>query len=215
MVAVGGAIGGTVSGEDGTPVVGARLFLRRTTTPAGLARKREWYAVTGNLGNFRFDGLPYGDFTLCAEAAGSVWLNPCEWGLHPPAVTITRARRAVSVAVSLKKGAAVPIRIDDPGRLLAQYEGKPGGGQILMGVSSDAHVFHWALMVSQDSGGRDLRIVVPFDTQVRLVVNSSFFQLANAAGIALPRTRSTLIPVAVSAGQVPPALRFTVTSGGG
>jgi hypothetical protein len=41
----------------------------------------------------------------------------------------------------MKKGAAVPIRVEDPAKLLEQYEGKTPGAHLLLGVFSKARSF--------------------------------------------------------------------------
>jgi hypothetical protein len=48
---------------------------------------------------------------------------------------------------------------------------------------------------------------------VNLAVVSSFFQLANAIGITIPRTGAS-IPVTAPSGQQPPAITLLVTGGG-
>jgi len=106
------------------------------------------------------------------------------------------------------------VRVDDPDQRLAQHEGKTAGAHLLLGVGSDNFVFHPASIAAQDSMGRNYRILIPFGVPVKLVVNSSFFQLTDAVGLPLSRTSSTLIPVIVPSGQNPGTIRLIVTGGG-
>jgi hypothetical protein len=182
--------------------------------PPGRLRKTEWVATSKDAGSFRFDALYYGPYRLCAQVPGSAWLNPCEWGLRPETATLSIANQSPSVTIILKKGVAVPIRVDDPGRSLSQYEGKTPGAHLLLGVSNDALVFHPAQLTSEDSNGRNHQIVIPFDAPVKLVVSSFFFQLSDASGIPLPRTGSVAIPVTVPTGQQPVPIKLTVTGVG-
>jgi hypothetical protein len=69
-------------------------------------------------------------------------------------------------------------------------------------------------VASKDATGRSHQILIPYDAPVRLTVSSSFFQLNNSAGLPLPRTGPTDIPITVSSGQSPATIRLIVTGGG-
>ena len=213
----GGTISGILKGDEGTLAVGGNLLLRRTPTPSLAKRNRnEWNTTSGSQGAFRFDLLPPGQYTLCAQVPGSGWMNPCEWGLDPPPpiVTISGQQRSISVTMVMRKGVTVPIRVEDPGRLLEQHEGKTPGAFLLLGVFSDASVFHPAPVISKDASGRNHEIVVPHDTPVKIIVTSSFFQLNDAAGRQLSRTGPAEIPVTVPLGQTASTIRLVVTGVG-
>jgi len=202
----------TVKGEDGSILSGAGVFLRRTLAPGAPPRQRaDWSATTSAAGAVTFDLLPNGQYTLCAQAASGSWLNPCEWGAARPTVVVSAAQRAVSTTLVLKRGAAVSIRVDDPTGLLAQNEGKTPGAHLLLGVRSDAGIFHTASVIAQDPGGRDYSVTIPFDAKVNLVVASSFFRLADATGAPFAASGAAAVPVAVPSGQAPPTLRLAVS----
>lgn len=129
-------------------------------------------------------------------------------------VTLSTAQPVARVTIVMKKGVAVPIRVDDPGGLLPRHEGKTEGAHLLLGVSNDAFAFRPARLISADARGRNHQVVVPFGSPVKLVVFSSFFRLTDASGFALPSARSTAIPVLVPPGQQPPVIRLVVTGGG-
>ena len=103
------------------------------------------------------------------------------------------------------------IRVDDPGQLLAEHEGKTVGAHLLLGVGGAASLFHPARVAATDSKGRDYQILIPFDTPVKLVINSARFQLSDAVGQPVARAATAVIPVTVAAGQQAPAIRLTVT----
>jgi hypothetical protein len=111
----------------------------------------------------------------------------------------------------MKRGAAVSIRVDDPSGLLVQNEGKTPGAHLLLGVRSDAGIFHTASVIAQDPGGRDYSVTIPFDAKVNLVVASSFFRLADATGAPFAASGAAAVPVAVPSGQAPPTLRLAVS----
>ncbi len=208
----GAQISVTVNGEDGSILSGVGVFLRRTPPPGGPPRQRTDWSVTATAsGVATFDHLPNGQYTLCAQMASGNWLNPCEWGVVRPAVVVSAPERTVSTTLVLKRGAAVSIRVDDPSGLLAQNEGKTPGAHLLLGVRSDALIFHPASVVAQDSAGRTYQVTIPFDAKINLVVASSFFRLTDGTGAPLAATGAGAIPVAVPSGQAPPRLHLVVS----
>src|SRR5262245_16699612 len=91
------AVTGNLLGDDGTGIVGGYLSLQRLTLhPAVKPAQSEWTAVSGAGGAFRFDGPTEGKYRLCAQVPTSAWLNPCEWGLQPPMVSLPSAQPIVS-----------------------------------------------------------------------------------------------------------------------
>jgi hypothetical protein len=114
----------------------------------------------------------------------------------------------------MKRGAAIPIRIEDPGQLLSKHEGKTPGALLTIGVNNDAYSFQAARLVSRDSNGQSLEVIIPFDSPRRIVVRSAYFQLADAAGAALSSASATVIPALVPNGQKPAEIRLKVTGAG-
>ncbi len=211
---ISGVISGTIEGDDGTAIVGGSVGLQLVSpSPAARLRQTAWSAVSGAGGSFRFDQLMEGEYRICAQAPKTTWLNPCEWGLQPPVVSLSSSRSSASVAMVLNKGAAVPIRVDDPGQLLVQNEGRTAGAHILLGVGNDAFAFRPAPVISHDATGRTHQVVVPTGTPVKLVVFSSFFRMTDAAGTPLPAARAAAIPITLQPGQQPPPIRLIVTGG--
>lgn len=209
-----GMIMGSLTGNDGTTIVGGYVTLQlRSPIPTKSPSQTHWAVVSGAGGSFQFGRLPQGTYEICAQVLGSAWLNPCEWGLQPPVVVLSSTQPLGTVTMVLAGGAVVPIRVNDPAQLLPQNEGKTPGAQLLIGIANDGGVFRPAPVISQDAAGRNQQIVIPFGHPVNVSVYSSFFQLAGANGIALPRTGAS-IPVGASLGQQPAAITLLVTGGG-
>lgn len=208
-----GVITGNLTGDDGTSIVGGYLSLHLLPpSPKNRQPTTEWNAVSGADGSFRFDGLNDGTYRLCAQVPNTAWLNPCEWGLQPPLVTLSTGRPNVSVPMVVKKGAEVSIRIVDPGQFLSLNEGRTPGAHLLVGVANDAFVFRPAAILPPGTNGANRQIVIPFNSPRKLVVHSSFFQLSDANGIPLSRTGTT-IPVLVPLGTPPAIINLIVTGG--
>jgi hypothetical protein len=212
---VSGTITGMLAGEDETTLPGATVALRLVTKslPKLGLQTTSWTAVTLTGGTFHFLGLPEGGYTLCPSVPNSTWLNPCDWGFPTPAATITRSAPTSSVDVTLKRGAAVPIRINDSGQHLGQNEGKTPGAGLLLEVS-DSHpgsFFRLVPLVSQESNGRNYQIVIPFDTALTLFVHPTFYRVSDARGAPLREGATTMIRLLVARGQQVPPIVFTIT----
>ena len=202
QASVGGQILGTVKGDDGTALGGANVLLQRTLSPGASLRERtQWASTASSGGVFSFQFLPTGHYTLCAQMPSGSWLNPCEWGGSPAAVSVHVGSQPLNTSVILARGAELDIRVDDPSQLLTQNEGKTPGAHLLLGVRSDALVFHAAFVTTQDSAGRNYSVTIPFAKPANLVVASSFFRLADSNGVTLPGNGFTTFPVTVSSGQ--------------
>lgn len=215
LAPVSGTINGTLSGEDGSTLQGATIVLHLLAKSAPRQRPRTtvWTSVAGTSGAFQFVGLPEGDYTLCPSLPNSTLLNPCAWGLPTPIATITSSNPTANIAVTLKRGAVVPIRIDDSAQLLAQHEGKTPGAGLLVQVSDGVpgSFFRRVPVVSQDSTGRDLQIVVPFNTPLTLYIHSTFYHVSDAIGVPLGQGATTRIPLVMASGQQIAPIKFTIT----
>lgn len=210
-----GQIAGTVKGDDGSAVDGAAVYLKRTTSGQPSRQQSEWVTTATTDGAFQFGPVPSGQYTLCAQAASGNWLNPCEWTNSPTAVIVAAAPQGpASTTIVMTRGAVVFIRVNDPGQFLPKYDGKAPGAHLLVGVRSNALGFRTASVASQDSGGTNYQVTIPFGETVNLVVASQFFSLANATGQALSSSGGNAVQLLIPSGQVPPAITFTVTGGG-
>jgi hypothetical protein len=206
-----GVIEGRLTGEGGTKIAGASVHLRRLPPFPKRPGQTEWSAVTDSDGGFKFSRLFDGSYQLCSQALSGAWLNPCQWGLDYPLVTISESQPVAGISIVLKKGAVAPIRVEDPGQRLSQHEGKTPGAHLLIGVGNDAFAFMPARLVAADSSGKSLEIVIPFNSRRNLVVRSAFFQLADGLGLPLANARATMIPLVAVGGQKPAELRLRVT----
>ncbi len=206
-----GVVTGSLTGDDGKAIIGGSVILQ-LLPPYSKTRflKTEWGGVTGAGGSFRFDGLNDGQYRLCAQAPNSTWLNPCEWGLQAPKLSLSSAQPSTTVTMVLKKGVALPIRIDDPGQFLALNEGKTPGAHLLVGIGNDALVFRPVPVLPPGTSGANRQIVIPFNSPVKLVVFSSFFQLSDTNGLPLAKSGAA-IPILVPLGTQPPLIKLTVT----
>lgn len=188
-----GSISGILQGSDGSPirqgVIGASL-----ASSASKARPRRTSATAEVLqdGTFRIPGLEIGTYQICVQAPNTIWLDPCQWGTGPVVVSLNIARPSANLPIQVEKGGLLTIRVIDPDQLLTLHEGKTPGAHLLLGVRTDASNFRTATVASNDQNGRNYRLLIPLNRQIKLSVASSFFQLADADGKALPPSGSLL-----------------------
>jgi hypothetical protein len=120
-----------------------------------------------------------------------------------------------AAGIVMKKGAAVPIRIDDAGQFLPRHEGRTPGAHLLIGVTTQQRTLRVASTVSRDETGRTQQVVIPFDTPLRIMVASSLFRLVDGSGASLTGSGAMPrgIPLIVPAGQRSATIRLAVTGG--
>ncbi len=208
-----GQIRGRVVSEDGTGIGGSFVTVELLPPFPKRISRTDWGVMTDSAGSFSFDRLPIGKFRVCAQVPKGAWLNPCQWGSRPPLIILTAAQPTAMPSVVMRKGAAVPIRIEDPGQRLLQYEGKAAGAHLLIGVGNDAFGFMTARLVSRDANSKTYEVVLPFDSPRNVVIRSPGFRLTDGAGVALPQTKASMVPVMVPLGQKPGEIRLTLSGG--
>lgn len=144
------------------------------------ASQRHESAIAGPDGSFALSGLARGTYRVCADAPGRELLDPCQWDPSPIPVSI--GDRPISgLALQLKRGATLSIRVDDNTRALAAAE-KTGKGVLLVGVWSAVGVFHPARITSEDASGRTYSLEVPVGVTARVTVTPSSLGLQDTTG---------------------------------
>lgn len=209
-----GSITGKVNADDGSAVGRALVSLHRVTRLEGWrSRQTEWSLWTQN-GAFTFEQLPPAEYRICVHVPQSAWLNPCEWTVaDATALSVSGSETQTDVTVTLSKGAAVQIRVEDPAGLLRRHE-HTSGAYLLLGIITDRSIFRPASRRSEDAHSRDYEVVVPFGRTTKVVVFSSFFRLADAAGVPLARAEATHIPIAAERAQQTSPVKLIVEGGG-
>ena len=139
-----------------------------------------------------------------------MWLDPCTWAFPVSTVTLSATNSHPNVTIRLRKGVAIPIRVEDTSGLLDRHEGKTPGAVLLLGLSRQASPFRSATTLSRDANGRNYQVVVPFATPLKLLLSSSFFKVSDGTGVPLigPASKAALLPILVPAGVQPAAVRF-------
>lgn len=188
---VTGSIHGTLYAQDGKVIRGGKITANvavpvnkvnpaLTVTGPTLA-----YATTAADGSFALDQLPAGTYTLCAQAAAALQIDPCHWSGTPPKITLNAGQNVTGYNFNLVKGQALQVRLDDKGALIASAAGAFGNPHVLVGILTAEGQFYPVTLTGVDSAGRDHSIVVPVNTTLRLTVASQSLKLTDSTGTAL------------------------------
>lgn len=120
-----GVITGTVAGEDGSRISGARVGVLLQSAPHGKTAQTFWGVASLPDGSFAFSSLAAGTYKICVEAPNTVWLNPCEWGLTTAAVSLTASIPATGVSIVLKRARWFPSALMTPATSLLKTKANP------------------------------------------------------------------------------------------
>lgn len=181
---LGGVISGTVSTEKGSLVPAAIVHLIQVTTGPQQPLLKPQSVVSGKEGGFFFSSLTPGKYRVCVKLASSTLLDPCDWETKQVLYALNTGQFLGGLKLVMKQGALLPIRLDDPGNTIIANESKANGSHVLIGVSMANGMFMPAsqLSDSKTAAGREFQVLIPLDTDVKLVVASKTFQVADPTG---------------------------------
>lgn len=184
----GASIAGTVQDSaTAKPISGAWVIAKRSGLPPAAKN-----VASGADGTFQIPGLASGTYTLCVEAQGDQYLDPCQWNGSPTAVTLTAGQTASSVTLKLTAASLLTIQIQDPQNALNQLTTNGRHPGLNLGVWGPMGFYHAhasggpAPSVAAQGGSVYVyRLAVPLDTALSLYVTSQDLQLGDSAGAAL------------------------------
>ena len=169
----GGAMSGVLvtAQRDGVPVFG-----RTTTSAAG--------------GAFALEGLPAGSYSLCAQVPAGGYLDPCQWSLQVPTVTLANRQVSTGNTVQVRRGGTVRIHMLDTGNQLSQRtrDGRPP--HLLLGVPTPRGPLATARAATRGNGSTDFELTVPLGMRLNLLVSSRDLQLGDSLGAPLAGNNS-------------------------
>ena len=183
-----GGIQGTVTdASNNKPIAGAFVIAIRSGLPP-LSQT----AQTGADGSYQLQGLAAGAYSLCVQAPGDGYLDPCQFGGAAQQITLTAGQQSVGNVTKLKPASILKIRLNDATGLLTQYTKDGHEKDLLIGVfgSGPQRVFYPAHLVARDKTGSDYHVAVPLDTPMTFSIASNSLKLAETTGTALPNNAS-------------------------
>ena len=205
-------IQGVVIDDSGKPVAG----IYAVATAQSATDHSTYSSVTNSRGEYSFDALPPGKYSICVQSPGGPQLNNCQWAVATQA-TVAAAQTLGNQTITVTQGELLKIRLDDPKQLIAYTD------DILIGIYLPSGLFHPMRLATSDPTGRTYEIAVPLKTPVRVSVISTHLQMTddksknlapqsanpNSTG-PVPATSSTQTLAGPSAANGPP-ITFTVT----
>src|SRR6516162_2840394 len=103
-----GGIQGTVTdASNNKPIAGAFVIAIRSGLPP-LSQT----AQTGADGSYQLQGLAAGAYSLCVQAPGDGYLDPCQFGDVAQQITLTAGQQSVGNVTKLKPASILKIRLN-------------------------------------------------------------------------------------------------------
>lgn len=187
-------IGAVLESGTGKPIPSAIILANRAGLPP-LAKTTK----SGADGAFQLQGLPPGNYVLCAQVASGEYVNSCEWGAVPPEITLKSAQTLTGLVVALETSSIVTIRLRDPRNEMSQTtkDGRHPG--LTLGVWGPKGLYYPAhraggaqapTVMHNGVATYSYRIAVPRDTPLKLHVASRDLKLGDADEVPLPDNAS-------------------------
>jgi hypothetical protein len=193
------AIGQTATGSvQGTildaktlkPVSAAWVIASRAGAPPFTKNTK-----TGGDGAFQIQGLTAGNFTLCVQASGDQYLDPCLWNGTPVRVTVTSGQTISGISVKVTAASILNVQVQDAQKVLSQKTKDGRRPELSLGVWGPKGLYYPAHASGSTSTGTGLkggitsynyRLAVPRDTALNFYIASHDVKLGDASGAALP-----------------------------
>jgi hypothetical protein len=186
------SIAGTVLDAKTLKPIPAALVMAVRSGPPPLTKNTR----TGGDGTFQVQGLAAGKYSLCVQAQGDAYTDPCLWNGSPISVTVAAGQAAAGVGLRLAAASVVTIQVQDTQKILSQRT-KDGrrpelsvGGWGPRGLYYPARASGTSASAGNIPSGIAYRIAVPRDTGLKLHIASRDLRLGDAAGVALPGNAS-------------------------
>jgi len=210
-----GSIQGTVVGDNGKPIPGARVYAAAKSTSQQVKAPPTIATKVGNAVNAAPDGaftipaLPAGPYVLCAQTTTPGWLDPCQWSSSISLVTLATGQNLTGQKVVMTAGAILQVRINDPSQFLTPTAAAIAHDVDVLALASNK-AYYYARIASTDPTGRTHQLTLPFGATHTLIVRSQQFTLSDEKGVAIPSTGHTE-SVQTAAGATSQTYNFTIT----
>jgi hypothetical protein len=154
---------------------------------------------SGGDGAFQIQGLTAGSYSLCVQAAGDQYLDPCQWNGSPTAVTLASGQNATGISLRLIAASVLNIQVQDAQDVLSQLTKDGRRPDLTLGVWGPKGLYYPAHALGSPTAAANLRggiagysyrLAVPRDTALNFYIASHDLKLGDATGVALPANAS-------------------------
>jgi hypothetical protein len=189
------SIQGTVpDAKTQKPIPAALVIANRAGAPPFTKNTK-----SGGDGAFRIDGLTAGNYSLCVEASGDQYLDPCQWNSGPTTVTLASGQNAAGISLNLTAASVLNVEVQDAQNVLSQMTKDGRRPDLTLGVWGPKGLYYPAHASGNPTAATDLqggissysyRLAVPRDTALNFYIASHDLKLGDATGVALPANAS-------------------------
>jgi hypothetical protein len=223
LLAVTAAIGQTGTGSiQGTildaktlkPVPAALVIASRAGAPPFTRNTK-----SGGDGAFQIQGLTGGNYSLCVQAPGDQYLDPCQWNGSPTGLRLVSAQAATGIKIALTPASVLDVQVRDAQKALSQLTKDGRHPDLSVGVWGPRGMYYPARVVSTPPGTAGVqasiptysyRLAVPRDTALNFYIASHDLKLGDSNGVALPTNASQSAFQHATGDANPKSFTFTV-----
>jgi hypothetical protein len=223
MIAAAAAIG-----QTGTATIAGAVLDAKTQKPIPAARiiavasglpPLSKNSKSGSDGTFQIQGLAAGKYSLCVQAPGDQYLDPCQWSGSPAAVTLASGQAVNGLLLKLTAASLLTIQVHDAQKVLSQKTKDGRRPDLTIGVWGPNGLYYPAHASggppaapnSQSAAGSyAYQLAVPRDIGLKFHIASRDLKLGDAAGAALPANASQQAFQHATGDANPKSFEFTV-----
>jgi hypothetical protein len=181
-----GSIQGTiVDGQTRKPVPSSLVIAVHSGAPAFSRNTR-----SGADGTFQIPGLVTGAYSLCIQAPGDAYLDPCQWNGSPVTVNLNSGQTVTGVSVSLTPASILHVEVKDAQNLLSQKTKDGRSPNLTVGVWGPRGIYYPVHGAVKASGTAGYQLAVPRDMALNFHLASRDLKLGDDAGVALAANAS-------------------------
>ena len=193
------------------PVTGDRLPV--ASVKAVRIKPTYWTSpsVTSAIrGNFRLEGLPAGEYALCAGSANPKFADSCFWFDGRPTLSLANGEKLTGQKVPVLAGRTLEVRLRDPNRLLAGKDAQGKSRSLLLQLHGPPGSLPRILPSTRpEPDGQTYRLIVPATQPGNVRGSSVGLRIGDEAGRELPAA-SFAKPVVAPAGASPIQLEIRI-----
>lgn len=190
-----GSIQGTIlDAKTLKPVPAALVIASRAGAPPFTRNTK-----SGGDGAFQIQGLSAGNYSLCVQAAGDQYLDPCLWNGTPATVTLTSSQAISGISVKVTAASVLNVQVQDAQKVLSQMTKDGRRPDLSLGVWGPKGLFYPVRASGSPASTGNLqggitsysyRLAVPRDTALKFYIASHDLKLGDATGAALAANAS-------------------------
>lgn len=207
---VTGTVTGTLNDEKSKPVSNGYVLLSVIPAPApALTKPVHLLAITGKDGKFQFDNVPSGDYRVCSQVPGSRLVNPCNWNLKLPTVTVKGKDIVDTGVIALEEGYLLEVDIKDTQGLLQQNKRKNQDAVLAFAIRTPTQ-FHIMTNTPGKPEDSQYSFVVPYDLDLELITTVSLYTVSDDDNLSVAKGNGLARKLKFSKGDPPKSVKISV-----